>query len=550
MYKQYNISEYLNKSADSFSDKNAIFFRDKSITFNELNRLSDYYALELKKYGLKKGSGILLMLRPGIEFVAVVFGIFKAGALPVLIDPGMGRKNMLNCIKKTQPQALIGIPLAHFVRYISPSSFNSIESYFSVGKPFPGTKLLMNAHDFFDEYSNKMIRCDIEQCEYSDPAAIVFTTGSTGPPKGVVYTHGIYIKQMELISEVYNAGPDMFDMPAFPLFALFSAAMGMPCVIPDMNPSLPAQVDPNIIINTIKKYNVSFSFASPALWLKVCSFCKKNEITLPSLKKILMAGAPVSPQLHELILSIAPNAETMVPYGATEALPAANMTGGELTDTIAEKMKNGQGYCVGKPINSISIYIIKPEETELKEWNDVTLLPTGETGEIVIEGDIVTPEYFNLPEITALSKIRKGKKILHRMGDMGYFDESGYLWFKGRKTHRVFTSNGILYPVCCESIFNQHPQVRRSALIGIGECNNQVPVIIIEPEDGFLPSKNSERKKFISELMEFAGKYEFTSEIKKILFYTPFPVDIRHNAKIFREKLKVWAMKYKKYIEE
>jgi acyl-CoA synthetase (AMP-forming)/AMP-acid ligase II len=263
-----------------------------------------------------------------------------------------------------------------------------------------------------------------------------------------------------------------------------------------------------------------------------------------------MAGAPVSPELHKLILSVAPNAETMVPYGATEALPAANMTGEELTDAVAEKIKNGQGYCVGRPITSINIYIIKPVDKKLSSWDEVTLLPAGETGEIVIEGDIVTPEYFNLPEFTALSKIRRGNKILHRMGDVGFFDETGYLWFKGRKAHRVFTENGILYPVCCEAIFNRHPQVKRSALIGIGEYNKEIPVIVIEPEDGFLPVKEFQRKKFIEELTELAAEYEFTSGIKKFLFYTPFPVDIRHNAKIFREKLKIWAMKYRHYIEE
>ena len=567
-----NISQFLPEVAKKFTDKQAITFRNKSVTFTQLEQLSNHYACEFRKNGIAKNTKTLVMLKPGIEFIAAVFAIFKIGAIPVLIDPGMGVKNLLNCIKKTKPEAMAGIALAHWVRLLFPGSFKSIKTFFSLGKSSPPwIKKIISIDDFLESSTETDFK--IEETDLDDTAAIVFTTGSTGPPKGVVYTHRIYIKQMEIIAEAYGAGPEEIDMPAFPLFALFSAAMGMSCVIPDINPSLPAEVDPEIIINTIKSNEVTFSFASPALWRKVCLYCIEKNIQLPSLKKILMAGAPVPKELHEIIKKTAPNAETMVPYGATEALPVANFAGSEMTEEIAAKISNGEGYCVGKPLPGINIHVISATDEPIGEWDDKLILPQGETGEIVIDGDVVTPEYYNLPEHTKNAKIAIGlggqartsdfassvkspdtdpdaknakiaigsRGVMHRMGDVGFFDKDGRLWFKGRKAHRVITSDGILYPVCCEAIFNAHSKVYRSALVGVGEPGNKTPVIIIEPVEEVIPLTPTTRQKFIDQLKDLASKKEFTSKISNILFFSPFPVDIRHNAKIFREKLAQWA---------
>lgn len=545
MSKKNNISQFLPEVAQKFTNTKAISFRDQSVTFQQLESLSNHYAGEFRKNGIEKGTKTLVMLKPGIEFIAAVFAIFKAGGVPVLIDPGMGVKNLLNCIRQTKPTAMVGIALAHWVRLFFPMSFKSIKNFLSLGNASPWWLSKMTTADNFLN-TGRTADFDIEKTDLDDTAAIVFTTGSTGPPKGVVYTHRIYIKQMQIIGEVYGAGPNMVDMPAFPLFALFSTAMGMPCVIPDINPSLPAQVDPQVIIKTIQDNNITFSFASPALWRKVCSYCVENEIQLTSLKKILMAGAPVPKELHALVKKTCPNGETMVPYGATESLPVANLAGSEISDSIAAKVSNGEGYCVGKPLPGIKIFVIKCIDEPIKEWDKSMVLATGETGEIVIEGDIVTPEYYEQPEHTAMAKIKKDEdKIMHRMGDVGFFDKDGYLWFKGRKAHRVITDTEIMYPVCCEAIFNAHPKVFRSALVGVGEKGKQTPVIIIEPVEDVLPLTPESRQKLLEQLQDLGSKKEFTAQIANILFFSPFPVDIRHNAKIFREELTVWAGKRK-----
>jgi acyl-CoA synthetase (AMP-forming)/AMP-acid ligase II len=539
-----NISEYLPEVAEKYVDKTAITFRNSKISFQELNELSNFYACEFRKKGIQKGTKTLVMLRPGIEFIAVVFALFKAGAIPVLIDPGMGVKNLLNCIKKTKPEAMIGIAKAQWVRMLFPQYFRSVKTFISsgTGSPFWITKI----PDFTSlSLSSGKYQFEIELTSLDDTAAIVFTTGSTGPPKGVVYTHRIYITQTEIIGKVYDAGPDQIDMPAFPLFALFSSALGMPCVIPDINPSLPAKVDPKVIIDTITKHNVSFSFASPALWGRVCAYCIKNKIKLPTLKKVLMAGAPVNPLLHTVLKKIiSEDGDTFVPYGATESLPIANMCGSEFNDSIKSDISKGKGYCVGKPLPGISIKIIKPSDDVIEKWDNSLSLPDGEIGEIVVDGNVVTPEYHNLPEYTAMAKIKKSDgTVMHRMGDIGFYDKNGYLWFKGRKAHRVLTKNEILYPVCCEAIFNAHKKVFRSALVGVGPEGDKTPVMIIQPVPGIIPIYGENREKFIEELKELGAKEKHTAGISEFLFTADFPVDIRHNAKIFREKLTIWAEK-------
>lgn len=550
MKKYTNIAQYLADVAAEFPDRNAVINPSgrhsngdviySSLTFSELEKLSNKYANALFRSGIVKGMKVSLFIRPGLEFVAAVFAVFKTGAVPVLIDPGMGRKNLLDCIKRTEPEALLAVPEVHWVKLIFRSAFKSIKISIGLGRFLPpGTvnlyRVSKNESDQFDTVETKP----------DDDAAILFTTGSTGPPKGVLYSHKIFITQTELIKKTYGAGPEETDMPAFPLFALFATAMAMPCTIPDMDPTRPAKVNPERIIEAINNNKVSFSFGSPSLWRTVSTYCNAKGIKFPSLKKVLMAGAPVSAELHQAVKNImGEGGETMIPYGCTESLPITTFTGSEMISETAELTARGKGYCVGYPLEGINIKIIKAVDTIIEKWDDSLVLPQGEIGEIAVHGNVVTREYHNNKNATDMAKIDNGDGTLwHRMGDTGFFDEKGRLWFCGRKAHRVIVDGMIYYPVCCEAIFNQHPAVFRSALVGVGSEKNRKPVLIIEPEKGKMPNSRIEKEMFIKELKELGSAKDFTKNIEIFLFHPEFPVDIRHNAKIFREKLSIWAKK-------
>ena len=543
----FNVASYLPQIAQKKPFKRAVVFpqgRDSRgrvaythLTFSQLNEECSRYAFGLDKLGIKKGYRVLLMVRPSLEFVGLAFALFRIGAVPILIDPGMGVSNLLKCIKHVEPEGLIAVPLVHIVKTLRPTYFLSVKHCITVGK-----KLFWGGYTLKEIQDNECHDFPPVETQKTDPAAILFTTGSTGSPKGVLYQHCMFGAQVEHIKSQYNITETDVDMPAFPLFALFSTAIGMSCIIPDMNPSKPAEVDPQKIVEAIYNHGVTNSFGSPALWNRVGDYCIQHDIILPSLKRILMAGAPVPGTLLDKLKNIlSPDADTQIPYGATESMPIASISGSERLSGTEEETKKGEGTCVGKPLDGITIKIITITDEPILAWDENLLLGQCEKGEIVVRGDVVTHGYFRMKQETEKAKIPDGDFVWHRMGDIGYLDEQNRVWFCGRKAHRVITQEQTLFSVPCEAVFNQHPRVFRSALVGTGPKNNQRPIIIIEPHKGEMPQSTQSRKQFVQELLEMGGKVEHTKMIEDILFHPSFPVDIRHNVKIFREKLAVWA---------
>ena len=371
-------------------------------------------------------------------------------------------------------------------------------------------------------------------------AAVLFTSGSTGPAKGVLYTHGMFDQQTRVLREHFGILPGEKDLPTFPLFGLFSTGMGMTSVIPDMDPTCPAKVNPENIIRPIQNYSITSSFGSPALWDTVSRYCNKKGVRLASLKRILIAGAPVSGTLLKRFGSILePNCKVQTPYGATEALPVTSIDRQEIINETWPQSEKGNGTCVGKPVPGAEIKIIQISEEPILKWEEGLEVSKGQVGEIIVKAPWVTKTYYNREDVTKLAKIPDGETFWHRMGDVGKLDEQNQLWFCGRKSHRVITNLETLFTIPCEALFNQHPDVRRSALVGIDSGSYRQPVIIIEPENKNRVANNKEA--FTQELLEIAASSSHTRPIKKVLFHPDFPVDVRHNAKIFREKLAAWA---------
>ena len=539
-----NISARLSAQAAVMPDAIAIAApagRDSSekriydrISFRELDQQSTSIATGLQQMGVKPGTRLVLLVPPGLEFFVLTFGLFKAGVAIVLIDPGMGRDNLLNCLQDTEPEGFVAIPKAHVVRSLLRRRFPKARFNVTVGRRwFWGGKtfaqLVKTPHSDFEPVETRA----------DSPAAIIFTTGSTGPPKGVLYEHGNFDQQVAQIQSQYDIGAGEIDLPGFPLFGLFNAAMGVTTVIPDMDPTRPAQVNPRNIVEAVNDWNVTQSFGSPAIWNVVGRYCEKEQIKLPTLRRVLSAGAPVPPDvLARMKSAIADDGDIHTPYGATESLPVATISATEVLGDTAARSKMGAGTCVGHRYSGIEWKVISISDDPIAKLEDVEPLPHGQIGELIVTGPVVTRKYVTRTETNAIAKIQDGKRYWHRMGDVGYLDDQDRFWFCGRKAHRV-TADPTMYCVPCEAVFNCHDEVYRSALVGIGTTGNQTPVLIAEPFD----SGQLENKRLISELAALAQENELTRRIdeRHILLHPSFPVDIRHNAKIFREKLAVWA---------
>jgi olefin beta-lactone synthetase len=532
--QDYNIALALRQTAATQGEQIALVAREGKIwrqwTFDELRQNSEGYAAALHARGVRQGDRVMLMVRPSMDFVCLTFALFHLGAVVILIDPGMGYKNLLRSIGSVRPDVLVGIPKAILFSRIFRSPFVTVRKRIRIGR------FLWSMGPGLEPAQGQEISPAAFQAGQNDPAAIIFTTGSTGPPKGVEYTHGIFHAQLQLIRDYYGIGPGDVDQPGFPLFGLFATALGAKAVIPDMDPTRPAQVDPKKFVATIMQHQVTYSFGSPAIWNVVSQYCLEKKLVLP-VRKVLMAGAPVPGELVDRVRRILPeDAQIFTPYGATESLPVASIEGKEILEQTWALTRIGRGACVGRALPGIRIRIIEPVDEVVASWNEVNELPPGEIGEIVVQGPVVTRAYAFDEHATRKAKIVDGEVFWHRMGDMGYCDDQQRLWFCGRTAHRVCTAQGMLYTIPCEAIFNEHSLVRRSALIGLGPWGKQQPVIVVEPVE-----RIRDQERFVAELRQLAATNELTRDIELFLLHSGFPVDIRHNAKIFREQLAQWA---------
>lgn len=505
---------------------------DVTLDYRQLDARSDAMAAGLAGYGIGRGVRTVVMVRPSPEFFLLMFALFKLGAVPVLVDPGIDKRALKQCLDEAQPQAFIGIPLAHVARLVlrwAPSATRLV----TVGRRLGWGGTSLAALERAGAKGGPMLA----DTDGEDMAAILFTSGSTGVPKGVVYRHRHFVGQIQLLGSAFGMEAGGVDLPTFPPFALFDPALGLTSVIPDMDPTRPAQADPARLHDAIQRFGVTQLFGSPAL-MRVLA---RHDRPLPTVTRVTSAGAPVPPDVVATIRSLLPaDAQFWTPYGATECLPVAVVEGRELERTRAAT-EAGAGTCVGNVVEPNEVRIIAIDDAPLADWSQARVLATGEVGEITVAGPTATDSYFNRPQATAAAKIREtladgSTRIVHRMGDVGYFDAQGRLWFCGRKTHRVETAQGPLYTEQVEPVFNTVPGVARTALVGVGPAGAQVPVLCVELQRG-----QSDSPALREALRAQATLRLPEANLQHVLMHPAFPVDIRHNAKIGREKLAVWA---------
>ncbi len=501
------------------------------LSFAQLDALTSAYARGLEQRGVGVGDRVSFLVKPRLEFIPLVFAVFKLGAIPVLIDPGMGRQQFLACLDRMQPQVLIAEPVVHLLKHVFRRPFRSVKLSISTGS-WGGVTLPELAAGGGDLPARPRAE--------DDEAAILFTSGSTGPAKGVTYTHGIFHAQTRFIQELYGIEGGEVDLACFPLFGLFSMAIGMTVVIPDMDPTKPAQADPVKLIEAIQAHGCTSGAGSPAIWKNLGRYATEQGITLPSLKRLLMFGAPIPVWMHEQFQQIfVGDACIHTPYGATESLPVASISSREVLGETHARTRAGAGTCVGTPHPAVTVRIIAISDDPIARFDDATLLPVGEVGEITVRGPVVTPEYKDLPDQTAKAKMVEtlpdGRTaIVHRMGDLGYLDDQGRIWFCGRKSHRVQLADGtLLFPVPVEGVFNEHPDVYRTALVGV----DGRPVLCVELE----PGCRRDSSEVEAELRTLGAAHAVSAGVDRFLFHPGFPVDVRHNAKIHRLQLATWA---------
>ncbi|PFX03679.1 Long-chain-fatty-acid--CoA ligase [Nocardia farcinica] len=512
--------------------------RYRTLTRRELDDWSEAIARRLLDAGVDTGTRTIVLVLPGPELYAILLGLFKIGAVPVVIDPGMGIRRMLRCLRAVDAAAFIGIPRAQVLRVLFRRNFAGVRTVVTVGRRWcwGGFRLA--------EFGRAPTGAGVLEGAAADPdepLLIAFTTGSTGPAKAVRLTHGNLTAMLAAVDAERDHVPPDTSLVTLPLVGVLDLLLGARCVLPPLIPSRVGSTDPAHVVDAITRFGVRTMFASPAVLVPLLRHLRAHPAALPTLRSIYSGGAPVPAWcIAGLRDVLAEDVLVYAGYGATEALPISTVESRELLGGLVIRAHRGEGTCLGRPSPGVQVRIVAVTDEPISTWAEAEALAprladTDGIGEIVVSGAHVSTGYHWPAEADRVGKIADDGRVWHRTGDLGRLDEQGRIWFCGRKSQRVRTAAGTLCTVQVEQVFNAVPGVARTALVGVGAPGAQRPVLCVETEPG------ADRLAVELRLRTRGAEFALTESIDDFLFHPGFPVDIRHNAKIGREQLARWA---------
>lgn len=502
-----------------------------SYTYGELSRRAESLAVGLRGLGIGKGTLCSFMVPPCFDSLVLGVALWRIGAITVGIEPhSHGLRRVARCLEQVGPEVFFGTPRAHAGRVAFGWGRKTIRTKVVVGPVAPPGMVTLDS--LIGEPVDEPEPGDI--CP-EDITIIAFTTGSTGDPKPTVLRQRNFGNVVSMVKQQwgFQEGDEVVDMPTFPMFWIIGLSVGGTVVVPPMDFTMhgPGDADPARIIRTIKDCRVSSMFASPALLENLSSYAISKGETIPNLRRIVAGGAEIQGPLFEAVRSVLePDAEMYSDYGATEALPVAEIAGATVVEETWTRTVEGAGVCAGNTLRGVELRIIEVDDGPITSIADARELPQGEIGEIIVRSPHISENYYQSPSADADNKIPGQPWPWHRIGDLGYVDDDGRLWLCGRKSHRVVVPQGTIYTLRTEPIFNALDGIHRTALIGVSYDGRTVPTICVERDrDTTLSAAQIEAM-----VMDAVGAHESTRLIERVVLMDRLPVDQRHNAKIDR----------------
>ncbi len=493
-------------------------------SFAELERRVTEVAAGLLSHRVCPGDRVALLVEPGIDLAAALHAVWRVGGVAVFVDAGLGGRGISSALASAAPRFLIGgvkaLAAATAMRW--PGERISVTELAA-----PLRRTLRSAASL-----TGLRDADVGPLPLPAPddiAAVAFTSGATGPAKGVRYKHRQVEAQRDALMQLYGIQPSDRLVAAFAPFALYGPLMGIASIVPDMDITAPATLTATKLAEAVSAIDATLVFASPAALRNVVATA--GEVTLDQraalhrVRLVLSAGAPVDRSLLRSVRRVLPAARIHTPYGMTEVLPVADVSLEEL-----EQLEAGRGVCVGRPVDGVDLAIAPLDApgtggVELVTDPDVT-------GEVCVRAEHMRDGY---DQLWATELAASSPPGWHRTGDVGHLDAHGRLWIEGRLAHVVTTAAGPVTPVPIEQTINAQDEVMRSAVVGVGPSGAQVVAVVVEPA---MPVRVSG----LADLdLADAIRGETEVDVAAVLVVPELPVDIRHNSKIDRIALASWA---------
>ncbi len=501
-------------------------------SFAELERRIDDLAHGLVDFGVRRGDRVAVLVTPGAGLTTAVFACWRVGAVVVVADAGLGIRGMAHALRSARPDHVIGVPRAVAALDALRVPGRRIVAG-DVSAPL-GTVLRHPA-----TVSSLMLRGGVVRAQggelpvlgdVDEDVAVFFTSGATGPAKGVVYRAAQLQGQVERLAGLYAGDRDDAWVAAFPLFSLYGPAMGTAAAVPDMDPTRAGTLTAAALADAVAAVDARVVFASPAALRNVVATADAltgpQREGLTKVRVLMSAGAPVPVGLLRRVQDLVPDADLHTPYGMTEVLPVADITLPGIEEAGA-----GDGVCVGRPVPGVTVRLA-PLDATGQATGELTA-ETGVTGEILVAADHRKQRYDRLWAVERASSRDPGH---HRTGDVGHLDAEGRLWVEGRLVHVLSTPDGPLTPVGVEQRVEALPEVVSAAVVGVGPPGTQQVVVVLVPVAGA-----SARRPLASGTLAAAVREAAAVDVAAVLTVPALPTDIRHNSKIDRAAVGAWA---------
>lgn len=474
----------------------------QAVSWEEFSENIGGYAGRLMSRGVRPGHRVALLIEPGVDMLGILYALWRIGAVAVVADKGLGLGGLGRALRSARAEFTVGpgkaLLAARVLGWARGATHLSLRSLKGVRRPLS----LVQA----------------ENAGMDAPAAVVFTSGATGPAKGVRYTHRQLCATREALRGLYAIEKNDSLVAAFAPFSVFGPALGITTGLVDMDITKPATLSAENLEAACRAAGGTLVFASPAALENVVRTASGAHPALGRVRLVLSAGAPVPRKVLEGVSLLCPEAEIRTPYGMTEVMPVA-----DVSLEARDRIGSGRGVCVGTPVRGCEVRIARHGDGTSPE-------PVGTCGEILVRAPWMSSGYDRLWHTEHRSRPVIGGRIWHRTGDLGHLDAEGNLWVEGRVVHLIETLAGEVSPVPIELAAESVNGVRKAAAVGVGPRGLMQVVVVVERETGETPRRGPAEE----DLTRRIRKAVTTAYVAAVWVVDRLPVDIRHNSKIDR----------------